>query len=139
MKIRLDTLSKFFWIDFKSLSFPNHIFVEKRGAKATLQSATELVQSFQSYDNFNEEFSNALCGGNTWKSFQSLNDTATELGRILKGTNDKIALVMKSISCQVYTPIYVKYMHEGNYSLCMNFHSARLTILFLFRFMYQCC
>jgi len=131
MKIHLDTWSKFSSIHYAFLVFSNQIFVAKSGAKATLQSATEMVQSFQSYENFNEQFSNSLCGGNTWTKFLALNDTATELGRILKSTNDKIGLVMKSISCQVYTPIYVKYMHEGNQCLSAYFHSARLTFLFL--------
>ena len=77
-----------------------------------------MVHSFQSYEDFNEESIKFLCpNGNTWDSFTSLNNTATELEMLLTSTNDKIGLVIKTISCQVYTPIYIQYMHQGKYSI----------------------
>jgi len=95
--------------------------------KLTLEDAVGVVHSFQSYEDFNEESIKFLCpNGNTWDSFTSLNNTATELERLLTSTNDKIGLVIKSISCQVYTPIYIQYMHQG---LCTD-ASDNIMVLF---------
>jgi len=90
-----------------------------------------VVHSFQTYENFNEGSITALCpNGNTWDSFTSLNNTATELGRLLESTNDKIGTVMKSISCHMYTPIYIQYMHEGKYAIYLLFYFFSFNILF---------